>query len=401
MNVVQLNEDFYWIGAQDPQLRVFDIIMETKFGTTYNSYLLKTSEGVVLFESVKEKFFDEYIEHINAVASIEDVKYIVCNHTEPDHSGSIAKLLALNPSITLITSVVANLYLKEIINDDFKVQTVKDNEEIQIGNKTLRFISTPNLHWPDTMYTYLVEDQILVTCDSFGAHYAHDKVLLSSVENKADYKEGFDYYTTMIMGPFKPFILKAMDKIKTLPISLIAPGHGPVIDCDIETTIENYIAFATPTKKEAIHAVIPYVSAYGYTKQMAQIIHDAFQEAGIVCEMYDLVESDKAMVIDKMIAADIILYGCPTLLNDALPPIYEVMNQILSCYHGKKLVSAFGSYGWTGEAVPNLIARLKQQKMEVIDEGLRIKFKMSDAQIEEVKAYASNFIEHVKNIPAA
>lgn len=399
MNAIQLNDHFYWIGAQDPDLRVFDIIMETKFGTTYNSYLLKTDAGIVLFESVKDKFFDEYIEHINSIASVDEITHIVVNHTEPDHSGSIAKLIAMNPNIVVVTSVVANLYLKEIVNAPFQVKTVKDNEALIIGNKTLRFISAPNLHWPDTMYTYIEEDHVLVTCDSFGAHYAHEDVLLSKVGNRADYQEGFDYYTNMIMGPFKPFILKAMDKIKPLQIDLIAPGHGPVVDCDIQQTIDNYIAFASESKQQKRHAVIVYVSAYGYTKQMAQIICDAFNSSSIPCDMFDLIETNRDEVIQKMIDADIILYGCPTLLNDALPPIYDVMNQILSPYHGKKLVSAFGSYGWSGEAVPNLIARLKQQRMEIIDEGLRIKFKMSDAQIEEVKTYANNLIQHTKNIP--
>lgn len=397
MKAVELKKNFYWIGSQDPDLRVFDIIMETKFGTTYNSYLLKTDDGIILFESVKEKCVDEYIEHINHIGSIDEVKYIVCNHTEPDHSGSISALLKLNPNITVVSSMIANMYLKEIINHDFKAKIVKDNEEMKLGNKTLRFISAPNLHWPDSMYTYLVEDEVLVTCDSFGAHYAHEGVLLSNVENMDDYEEGFNYYSTMIMGPFKDFVLKGMKKIEDLSIQMIAPGHGPVIDCKIAEMIQKYIDFAQPIHKEQLSVIIPYVSAYGYTKQMAEIIQDIIIAADIQCNIYDLVEADEKEVINKMIAADGILYGCPTLLNDALPPIYNVMNAILSCYHGKKIVSAFGSYGWSGEAVPNLITRLKQQKMNVVDDGLKIKFKASDTQIEEIKAYAKHYVEALKN----
>lgn len=397
MEVVKLKEDFYWIGAQDPDLRVFDIIMETKFGTTYNSYLLKTDEGIILFESVKEKCVDEYIEHINHIGSIDDVKYIVCNHTEPDHSGSIAALLKINPNITVISSMIANMYLKEIINHDFNAKIVKDNEEIQLGNKTLKFISTPNLHWPDSMYTYIIEDEVLVTCDSFGAHYAHEGVLLSNVKNIDDYEEGFNYYSTMIMGPFKDFVLKGMKKIEDLSIALIAPGHGPIIDCKVQEMIQKYIDFSQPVKKDGLSVVIPYVSAYGYTKIMAETIQSVLETNNIKCKTYDLVEADEKEVINEMIQADGILYGCPTLLNDALPPIYHVMNEILAPYHGKKTVSAFGSYGWSGEAVPNMISRLKQQKMNVVDEGLKIKFKPSDTQLEEVKAYAQNFADALKN----
>ncbi|NBK96414.1 MAG: FprA family A-type flavoprotein [Erysipelotrichia bacterium] len=396
MKTLEIKKQFYWIGAQDPDLRVFDIIMETKYGTSYNSYLLKTEEGIILFESVKEKFFDEYIKQINHIGSIDEVKYIVCNHTEPDHSGSIAKLLAMNPNIIVVSSMLANMYLKEIINHDFKAMIVKDGEELKLANKTLRFISTPNLHWPDTMYTYIVEDEILVTCDSFGAHYAHEDILLSLVKKRSDYEDGFNYYSTMIMEPFKEFVLKAMKKIENLAISFIATGHGPVIDCVIQAMIEKYIAFSQPNQKEDLSVVISYVSAYGYTKQMAQVIQEVFTTEKINCQIYDLVAVDHEQVIQEMMKADGILYGCPTLLNDALPPIYHVMNSVLPAYHGKKTVSAFGSYGWSGEAVPNMIARLKQQKMNVVDEGLKIKFKPSDAQLEEIKAYALHFAKALK-----
>lgn len=395
MEAVKLAKDFYWIGALDPNLRVFDIIMETKYGTSYNSYLLKCKDGIILFESVKEKFLDEYIEKINQIGSIQEIKYIVCNHTEPDHSGSIEALIKRNPAITVISSAVANMYLKEIINIPFQAKIVKDKEEIHLCNHTLRFISTPNLHWPDSMYTYLVEDEILVTCDSFGAHYTYDGILLSNVKNIADYEESFDYYSTMIMGPFKEYVLKGMNKIKDLKISMIAPGHGPIIDTHIQEMIEKYIHFAKPNDKGALSVAIPFVSAYGYTKTMAELIQQVLLDNEIECRIFDLVVEDEKEVVHKMIEADGILYGSPTLLNDALPPIYHVMNQILPAYHGKKTVSAFGSYGWSGEAVPNMITRLKQQKMNVID-GLSIKFKPSEEQIQIIKSYAADFADKIK-----
>ncbi len=161
MKTLQLNESLYWIGIQDHDLRVFDIIMETKFGTSYNSYLLKTDEGVILFETAKETFFDEYLEKINELTSVDQIKYIVCNHTEPDHSGSISKLLELNPNIEIISTTIAKNNIQEIINHDFLSKTIKDGETLQFGDKTLQFFYVPNLHWPDTMYTYI--GQILCT----------------------------------------------------------------------------------------------------------------------------------------------------------------------------------------------------------------------------------------------
>jgi len=263
MNILKLSKDFYWIGIADKELRVFDIIMETKYGTTYNSYLLKTEDGVVLFETVKLKFFDEYIEKVKELTSIEDIKYIVCSHTEPDHSGSLQRMLEMNPNIKVVSSFAANRNLNEIVNESFHSLVVKDEEELKLKDKTLRFLSVPNLHWPDTMYTYIVEDKILVTCDSFGAHYASDEMLLSKVEDRTNYEDAFQYYTTMIMGPFKSFIKKALDKIKPLEIDLIAPGHGLIIDGEVDDAIQKYQDFIKEQPKDKVKVVIPYVSAYG------------------------------------------------------------------------------------------------------------------------------------------
>lgn len=396
MNCLKLKDNFYWIGIQDAQLRVFDIIMETKFGTTYNSYLLKTNEGVVLFETAKAKFFDDYLEKIQEYCHIEEISYIIVEHTEPDHSGSIERLLELNPNITIVSTMIAANYLKEITNKEFNSKIVKDNEEMTIGEYSFKFLSVPNLHWPDTMYTYIKELNTLVTCDSFGAHYAHDGVLLSTVENKADYQEALDYYFNMILGPFKPFMLKALKKIEGLTIEMIAPGHGPVLDQDIKEIQEHYNQLCQPKPDHQPKVVIPFVSAYGYTQTMAETIAEVLKDNGIEAAIYDLTEADRDHVITEMKQADGIMYGCPTLLNDALPPIYDVMNSIITAYDGVKVVSAFGDYGWTGEAVGNMMTRLKQQKHKIVDEGYRVKFKPSTQQIEEIKAYALNFAEHLK-----
>ena len=158
MKTLELKKGFTWTGILDKELKVFDIIMETEFGTSYNSYILKTSDKTVLFETAKEKFFDEYLAELKQITDIEDIDTIVVNHTEPDHAGSVGRLLELNPNIKIVGTACALNFLKEIINRDFNKQAVKENDEIKIGDKTLRFMPLPNLHWPDTMYTYIVED---------------------------------------------------------------------------------------------------------------------------------------------------------------------------------------------------------------------------------------------------
>lgn len=396
MKQLQLCNDFYYVGSIDKDLRVFDIIMETKFGTTYNAYCLKTEQGLILFETVKEKCFEEYLDYINELGGVESIKAIVVNHTEPDHSGSMQKLLALNPNIEVISSMCAARYLQEIANTPFNSHMVKDNDTLSFGNYTLKFISVPNMHWPDTMYTYIEELNVLVTCDSFGSHYAFDDVLLSKIKDRKDYQEAFCYYTNMIMGPFKPFMAKAVEKIKDLPIKLIACGHGPVIDCDIELYIKRYTHFSSTPKPVKHRVVIPYVSAYGYTELMAQTIASVLKENGLDVGLYDMVSADFDTVVNDIKASKAVMYGCPTLLNDALPPIYNVINAIIPSYDGVKVASAFGSYGWSGEAVPNIMVRLKQQRMKLVDDGLRVCFKPSDAQLEQVKTYAQHFADSIQ-----
>ena len=274
-NTFKITEDLFWVGALDPNLRIFDIIMETKFGTSYNSYLLKGSEGIALFETVKEKFFDEHLEKIRSIINLEDINYVVVNHTEPDHAGSVEKILEYAPNATVVGSALAIKYLSEIINKPFKSKIVKDSETLSLGNKTLQFISAPQLHWPDTMYTYVIEDETLITCDSFGAHYCDDRILKSSIEEdkEEDYVEAYNYYFRMIMGPFKPFMLKAMDKIKDLKLNYICPGHGLVLDnSNIEKFMNLYREWCQPVKREKQSIVIPYVTAYGYTETIAESI---------------------------------------------------------------------------------------------------------------------------------
>ena len=392
MNALELKKNFYWTGVLDPDLKVFDIVMETEFGTSYNSYLLKTSEKTVLFESAKAKFWDEYLETLNKLVNISDIDYIVVNHTEPDHAGSIEKLIEMNPNIKIVGTQVAIGFLKNIVNHDFYSIAVKENDTLDLGDKTLRFMPLPNLHWPDTMYTYIEEDKTLITCDSFGAHYSFDEILLSKVTDNEGYLRANKYYFDNIIGPFKPFMIKALNRIKDLDIDMICTGHGPVIDCRIDEIKELNAKWCTvinPNPRKTV--IIPYVSAYGYTQELAGEISKGIKASGdIDVRDYDLLEVEKSKVLEELGYADGILFGTPTIVGEALEPIWDLTTSIFARTHGGKLASAFGSYGWSGEGVPHIIERLKQLNMKVVD-GLRIKFKPSDNDLSEAYDYGYNF----------
>ena len=392
MQILKLSNDLYWTGILDHDLKSFDIIMETEFGTTYNSYILKGSKKTVLFETAKLKFYDEYLNALKQIIDIKDIDYVVVNHTEPDHAGSLEKLIQLNPKIQVVGTPCALNFLKDILNCDFNQYPVKENDSLSLGNKTLRFMVLPNLHWPDTMYTLIEEDKTLVTCDSFGAHYCFDEILLSRVVDNEGYLRATKYYFDHIMGPFKPFVQKALHRIKDLDIQLICTGHGPVIDCRIDELKQLYATWSelkNPFTKPTV--VIPYVSAYGYTEELAQAIKEGIMASGdIDVRLYDMENANAREVAEDMAYADGILLGTPTILGDALKPIWDLTTSIYAPTHGGKLASAFGSYAWSGEGVPHLLTRLKQLKMKVID-GYSIKLKPSEKEHQGAYEYGYNF----------
>ena len=392
MSAIKAMDDLWWVGVEDHDLRVFDIVMHSDWGTSYNAYAVRTAEGVVLFETVKEKFFDEYLQNLRQVCSLDEVKYIVVGHTEPDHSGSLEKLLELTPNATVVGSATAITFLKEIVNKPFASRAVKDGETIDLGGRTLSFLSVPFLHWPDSMYTYIPELGALFTVDSFGCHYADDRVFNDLIDG--DFTEAYKYYFDCIMGPFKPFVLKALDKIKGLDIRFIGNGHGPVLRADIPKYLEMYRAWATPVVKPADErrVAIAYVSAYGYTKQLAGVIADALAEGGVKhVELYDLVECDLETARAAVQTADGFLLGSPTLVGDALPPIYEMLVGLNPIIHKGKPAGAFGSFGWSGEAVPKLTAQMQAIGLALPVEGLKVRFKPSEAQLAEARQFGLNF----------
>lgn len=399
-NTFKITEDLFWVGALDPNLRIFDIIMETKFGTSYNSYLLKGSDGIALFETVKEKFFDEHLDKIRSIVNLEDINYVVVNHTEPDHAGSVEKILEYAPNATVVGSTLAIKYLSEIINKPFKSKVVKDGETLSLGNKTLKFISAPQLHWPDTMYTYVIEDETLITCDSFGAHYCDERVLKSAIEDSKedDYIEAYNYYFRMIMGPFKPFMLKALDKIKDLNLKYICPGHGLVLDhTNIEKFVNLYREWCQPKKREKQSIVIPYVTAYGYTEEIAKEIKRGIEASNFDVDilMYNLVTADMNEVLNEINQCSGLLLGSPTLLSDTLPQIWTILSSLNPVIHKGLPASCFGSYGWSGEALKNINERYKQLKFNVVCEPLGIVFRPSEENLKSAYDFGLEFANKV------
>lgn len=399
METLKLRNDIYYVGARDPELRVFDIIMETEFGTTYNSYLIK-GEKNVLVETAKAKMWEGYIEQLEKVLEGEEIHFIIINHTEPDHSGSLKMILEKYPNAHVYCSKPASMYLKGIMNRDFNFTPVQDGQVVNLGGKHYKFIMAPFLHWPDTIFTYIMEDKVLFTCDAFGCHFCppEGEFFNDSVTDKEGFMRAFKYYYDAIMSPFREHVLTAVGRISGMEISMICPSHGPIMESNIWEYVDLYEKWSRDllTKKDKKYILIPYVSAYGYTKMIAEKLESTIREyKDCYVEAVDLVGTDLSAVASKMAKADGVLVGSPTLNQDALKPVWDLLSMASPMIMRNKPAAAFGSYGWSGEAVKLVEQRMTGLKFKVIESGLRINFMPSQQDLEKTEEFAKIFADMI------
>jgi flavorubredoxin len=404
--IIDVTDDVKWIGILDYDIKTFDIVMHTDFGTTYNSYFINAQKKAIV-EVAKEKFSETYIRKLRSVTDPAEIQYIIIDHTEPDHSGSLRLLLDLAPSAVVVGSGNAIRYLEDIVNRPFKSMIVKDGDILDLGNKTLKFLSAPNLHWPDSMMTHLVEDKVLFTCDIFGAHYCSSE-MFSDFEGQ--YLDSFKYYFDIIMRPFSRFMLRAIDKVKPLDLNFICPGHGPMHKENMKKALElsseyaeHYMKIVSETNR--MNILIAYVSAYGYTKEAAHLIAEGILETkDITVDITDIENIPLEELELKLIMADGLLIGSPTINQNTLLPVYKLLALINPIRDKGKLGGAFGSYGWSGES-PNLILEnLRLLKLKIFEETLSFKFSPDNHKKEYLKEFGRNFAQryiqecgHTKN----
>jgi len=393
--IIELTPDVKWMGVLDYDIRTFDIVMTTKYGTTYNSYFINAEKKAIV-EVVKEKFSEVYFKKLRSLIDPAAISYIILDHTEPDHSGSLKSLLEIAPNATVVGSGNAIRYLEDMLNIPFRSLVVRDGDTLDLGNKTLQFISAPNLHWPDTIYTWLEEDKILFTCDSFGAHFCRYEMTDDLTD---EYLDSFKYYFDVILRPFSKFMLKAVERIKPLDIHYIGTGHGPVLKKNWKKMVEltekyalDYLNSAEVKGRKNIF--IFYVSAYGYTKTAAESIADGIIESGdynvkvVDIEHIDLGELDSLLTL-----SDALLVGSPTINQNTLLPVYKLFALINPIRDRGKLAGAFGSYGWSGEAPQIILEALKNLKLKLFEEKDSFKFRPSGAKEADLKLFGKRFVK--------
>lgn len=392
--ILPVTKDISWIGVLDPDLITFDIVMETRYGTTYNAYFIRADKQCII-ETVKKRFQDTFLEKVSQLTHPSEIQYIVMNHTEPDHSGSLKALLEKAPSATVVGSGNAIRYLKDQLGMDFPHQIVKDGDTLDLGNKTLRFIGAPNLHWPDSMYTYLEEDKVLFTCDSFGCHYAREEMFDDLV---GDFDDAFRYYFDVILKPYSRFMIQAINKIRPLEMNIICPGHGPIL----RTNWKKYVDLSEKYAREAMvfpypnRVFIGYVSAYQNTQLIADEIAAGIRSAGTFeIDLCDLEHTGMEEVEQKIIEASGIILGSPTFNQNILMPVYQAFAIINPIRDRNKIAASFGSFGWSGEAARIIDSALKLLRLNIVDEGLMIRFTPHKETIEQCHKFGRSFGERM------
>jgi len=393
LGAIELAPGVHWIGAIDRDIRVFDVIMKAEQGTTYNSYLVQGSKSCALIETVKARFYDSYLSTIKTLVDPAQIDYIVMNHTEPDHSGSLESILAEAQSARVVASKNGATFVKGILNRDIDVQTVGDGDSIDLGGVTLEFIQAPFLHWPDTMFTFVKEHGVLFPCDFLGSHFADEKMFDDQVD---DFGHARSYYFDHIIRPFKEFAVRAMDKIEDLPIQMIAPSHGPILRTDLDKYIGEYREWCeVPKKGDRPRVLVFYASSYGNTRQMAESVADGCRDAGGDVTVFDLEVTEAASILDEVEAADALAVGSLTINGDAVKPVWDFLSSLATLKLRGKAAAAFGCYGWSGEAVKYMEERFKALKLKVPAEGVRAQMMVTQQDLDACRELGEKLTESV------
>jgi len=398
---VELAEGIHWVGALDPHLRSFDIILKTANGTSYNSYVVRGSKGVAVIDTVKENYADVFFRRLESVARYDEITTIVLNHLEPDHSGALPELLRRAPQAKVYLSTRAQMMLKALLKPPMSelpdYTPVTTGDEVDLGGRTLRFLHTPYLHWPDTQCTYIVEDGFLFSGDVFGCHFCDARLFN---DQAGDFRFSFEYYYQHIMRPFREHVLDALALIEPLTINLIAPAHGPILRHLPRDYVHRYRELATPRLFNEARSektlVVFYLSAYGNTRRMAECIAEGAERLpGVRVSLYDLEGGEPDIFCDLVEEADGLAFGSPTINADAVKPIWDLLSSLTTVNVKGKFGVAFGSYGWSGEAVRLIEDRLRGLKMRVPVDGLRIKLVPDNDELEACRDLGESVARHL------
>ncbi len=360
---VEICPNVFWVGVEDWNRKVFDALIPLPYGTSYNSYLIVGKNKTALIDTVNPGFEDVLMNKISQIIPLERLDYVVMNHAEPDHASGIPTIMkAANNAKVVATQLGVNMAGVFFDVPADRSMIVKEGDTLELGDKTLKFIEAPWLHWPETMFTFGVEDSVLFPCDFFGAHIASDRLYADEVSAPL-LPEAKRYYSEIMM-PFAASAREALAKVKPLNPKIIAPSHGPVFR-NPRPIIEAYEKWTTgPLEKKV---VVVYVSMWGSTQALERIITETIASEGIEAVSYNLTVADISHVLRELVDSSAVVIGTPTVLGGAHPLAIYATELVASFGVRGKVAAVFGSFGWGGGAARRIKARLEQGGFQVLD----------------------------------
>jgi flavorubredoxin len=378
MEAVKIKDNIFWVGGIDWQIRNFHGYL-TPRGSTYNAYLI-IDEKVTLIDTVKHYLFEEMLARIESVIDPALIDYVVSNHVEMDHSGSLPGIMAKAPRAKVITSPNGEKGLKAHYQGDWNYTVVKTGDTLNLGRRNLAFVQTPMVHWPDNMVTYLEEDKILFSNDAFGQHIATSERFDDQYPLDIILEEAAKYYANIVL-PYGSQVQKALETLVTLEVETIAPSHGLIWRTHIPAILQEYRKWSAHETENK--AVIVYDTMWGSTEKMAYAVQSAFEAKGVHTRLMNLKINDISQVMTEVLRAKYICVGSPTLNNNMLPTVAAFLTYLKGLAPKKRIGLAFGSYGWGGQSVGQVAEALVNAGLEMMDQ-FKVSYIPDQAQLEEI-----------------
>ncbi len=380
LNKTKIKPDIYWVGAIDWDIKNFHGYV-TQRGTTYNSYLIMDKK-ITLVDTVKHYKFDEMIARIKEIIDPKKIDYIVSNHVEMDHSGSLPKLLEICPNAKVITSTKGEKGLIRHYKKDYNFLVVKSGDTLNIGKKTLHFVHIPMVHWPDSMVTYIPSDKLLMPNDAFGQHIASSERFDDEIEWGILKEEAAKYYGNIVM-PYGDQVKKALDVVSGLDIDMIAPSHGIIYRKNIPKILQEYKKWASfQTEKKAL---IIYDSMWGSTEKLAYKLMEGLEESGIPVAIRNLKNTHISDIIADVLTSKLICLGSPTLNNGMMPTMGGFLTYLVGLRPRNRTGFVFGSYGWGGQAVGQIRKAVEDLNWDFPKENVNINYVPDEKELDEMK----------------
>ncbi len=393
--ITELTKGVYWVGVVDWALRHFHgYELSTHRGSSYNAYLI-TDEKTVLVDTVWGPFREQLIENISEVIDPGKIDIVVANHSEVDHSGALPAVMRHAPNATVIVSKRGRESVEGHFHQPWNFQAVQTGDKVSIGKRELIFVEAPMLHWPDSMFTYLTGDNILMPNDAFGQHYANAFRFNDEVNQEELYEEALKYYAN-ILTPFSSMVSKKIDDVLALnlPVNIIAPSHGIIWRKDPIQIVKKYQEWAAQVPEKT--AVIAYDSMWDGTRHMAEAIGEGLAAENIPYKAFFMPTTDRNDVITEIFKTKAIIIGSPTFNNGLLPTIMPILEDIKGLKFQNKIGAAFGCYGWSGESVKIIEEHLTQSKIPITVEGIRAKWQPKSDDLTKCREFGSAIARAIK-----